>query len=196
MTFCPKCGLRFNQSSPKPSRESLREVKREAKNRQKRSGREKSYIRKRRFRHTVRQVRFGIGALLSLASGVMLIGGGILPWTILTYEDFVMKISASTLYEWLPIYAIVAGLIIIGLTISGSDEARASVGVISLVTVGITAYLWSQLNSLLNLVSGFGGLFSDSTFSISLEDYLKPEIGLILWAGSALIGFASYLFKD
>ena len=30
----------------------------------------------------------------------------------------------------------------------------------------------------------------------SVEDYLKPEIGLILWAGSALVGFVSYIFKD
>jgi len=126
----------------------------------------------------------------------MLIGAGVLPWTNLKYQDFAMEISASTLYGWLPVYAIVAGLIISGLTLSGSGDIRSTVGTISLITAGISAYIWSQINSLLDLVSGFGSLFGGSAAQISVQDYLKPEIGLILWVGSALAGFVSYLFHD
>jgi len=186
----------FSDESMREVRAEAKSKKQKAKNGQKKASHDTSYLRRRRFRNSVRRFRFGIGALLSLASGAMLVGAGVLPWTKIKYEDFAMEISASTLYGWLPVYAIVAGLIIVGLTVSGSGDVRTTVGTISLVTSGITAYIWSEINSLLNIVSGFGGLFSDNAVSINLQDYLKPEIGLILWAGSAVAGFVAYLFSD
>jgi hypothetical protein len=211
VAFCGRCGRNLEGSSQQsaekslvaiktypvsPSKESLREVKAEARRRQQLQRRNNSFARKRRLRYSLRRVRLGLGGLLALVTGAMLVGSGFLPWTHATLGTFKMNIGAADLYDWLPIYAIAMGLLIIGATVQGSDSAKSLVGSSALITVGITAYVWSQLSSLLNLISGFGGLFSNGLSHVQLSKYLHVEVGLALWAGSVIIGIISYFAMD
>jgi hypothetical protein len=147
-----------------------------------------------RFRF--RRIRLNFGSLMAVAAGALLVASGVFPWVEVNYESFHMNLGASDIYDWLSIYAIGVGLLLIAGTFQRFQNLRSLLGASALTTIGISAYIWSQVNSLLNLISGFGGLFSEKAASLDATQYLKPELGLWLWAGSVVAGILAYLARD
>jgi hypothetical protein len=178
------------------NRESLREVKRLALKRKWMPRLMKPFSLFTPYRFRLRSVRLRFGSYLALATGVLLIASGVLPWVKVNVSSFHMNLGASDIYDWLSIYTIGGGLLLITGTLQRFPNLRSLIGASILTTIGLSAYIWSQVSSLLNLVSGFGGLFSDEAAGINVGEYLKPELGLWLWAGSVVTGILAYLARD
>jgi hypothetical protein len=210
MDFCPKCGRRVSSHNSadsevpvmnlsvdkRPSRESLREVRAEGRARKVAQKRNKALYRRRKSLNFFQRIRLGISGLLSLAVGIMLLGSSGLPWATATMGTLKFTLGAGDIFYWLPMYAIGAGLAVVWGAMSRSEDLRTWLGLIALISVGISAYIWSQLNSLLNLVGGFTSLFGSENSNAEVSDYLQPQIGLFLWLGSIVLGIVAYLAKD
>jgi hypothetical protein len=211
MSYCPRCGrttevsglsgwdqalAKIQDLQPTYSEQSMREVKRTARQRKWFPRRSVGFKSKRQMRYRLRRVRFNFGSLMAVAAGALLVASGVFPWVEVNYESFHMNLGASDIYDWLSIYAIGVGLLLIAGTFQRFRNLRSLLGASALTTIGLSAYIWSQVNSLLNLISGFGGLFSEQAASLDATQYLKPELGLWLWAGSVVAGILAYLARD
>lgn len=129
---------------------------------------------------------------LAILYSAGMVAAGVLPWTEFTYDGSRVPINAGLLHEYLPIYTIGTGVVVLLAAVSSSRSLRQWIATSTGLSVAISFYFGSQLKQTYDSIVGVASIFGygdeANAFIGNAGNHFSLGVGLVGWFSAILIG--------